>query len=219
MLAWYARKVAERGKVLVALTTSEALVHPWGGRQAMIGTNPIAIGVPADPQPFVMDMATSLVSMGKLHDHANRGQAIPNGWALDEAGNATNDAAVATNGSIAPFGGPKGYALGLGFEVLVGALTASALGTDVKGTLDDDMACNKGDVFIIMEPASGAFAPVSAYLDAIRNMPAADPDRPVAIPGDRAGAERIRRLEAGYEPDPEIWRTICALAENNDLEF
>ncbi|MCE8018572.1 Ldh family oxidoreductase [Halomonas sp. MCCC 1A11036] len=219
MLAWYARKIAERGKVLIALTTSEALVHPWGGRYAMIGTNPIAIGVPADPQPFVMDMATSQVSMGKLHDYANRGKSIPEGWALDEAGNTTTDAAAATKGSIAPFGGPKGYALGLGFEVLVGVLTASALGTDVEGTLDDDMVCNKGDIFIVMEPASRDFASISAYLDTIRNMPAADPDRPVAIPGDRAGAEYNRCLETGHEPDPEIWRTICALANDTVTEF
>lgn len=219
MLAWYARKIAERGKVLIALTTSEALVHPWNGRSAMIGTNPIAIGVPADPRPFVMDMATGKVSMGKLHDYANRGEAIPEGWALDEAGNATTNAAEGTKGAIAPFGGPKGYALGLSFEVLVGALTASALGTDVKGTLDDDQVCNKGDVFIVIEPNASSMASITSYLDLIRNMPSSTPDSSVAIPGDRAEKVRLQRLETGLKPDPKIWEMIRSLAENTEREY
>ncbi len=77
MLAWYAEKIAARGFTLIALSTSEALVHPWGGRRAMLGTNPIAIGVPALPRPFVLDMATSLVSMGQIHDFAHRKKQFP----------------------------------------------------------------------------------------------------------------------------------------------
>ena len=212
MLAWYARAIALRGKVLLALTTSEALVHPWGGRCAMVGTNPIAIGVPAEPRPFVMDMATSLVSMGKVHDYANRGQDIPEGWALDENGDPTTDARAGARGAIAPFGGPKGYALGLGFEVLVAALTGSALGSNVVGTLDDDKVCNKGDLFIVMQPDTAAFRPISAYLEAIRAMPSADPARPVSVPGDRAERVHAAKSEEGHAPNPEIWQKICALA-------
>src|SRR5690606_16166677 len=69
MLAWYADRIARRGLILIALCNSEALVHPWGGRKAMIGTNPIAIGVPTAAEPFVLDMATSLVSMGQIHNY------------------------------------------------------------------------------------------------------------------------------------------------------
>src|SRR3954471_659896 len=125
-LAYYAEDVANKGLTCIALTISEALVHPFGGRKAMIGTNPIAIGVPSSPSPMVLDMATGLVSMGKIHDHANRGAPIPLGWALDENGDPTTDASAAKKGAIAPFGGPKGYALGIAFEVLVASLAASA---------------------------------------------------------------------------------------------
>src|SRR4051812_16579725 len=61
MLAWYAEQVAKRGLIALAMTTSEALVHPWGGRKKMLGTNPLAIAVPASPEPLVLDMATGLV--------------------------------------------------------------------------------------------------------------------------------------------------------------
>jgi len=213
MLALYAERIAAQGQVVIALTTSEALVHPWGGRAAMVGTNPIAIGVPALPMPFVLDMATGLVSMGQIHDYAHRGQALEPGWALDAHGDPTLDAAAARYGAIAPFGGAKGYALGLSFEVLVAALTASALGTNVTGTLDSVNACNKGDVFIVIEPASSAMAgSVSAYLDALRACAPAVSTKPVAVPGDRAHAQRTRSLEKGIAIAPEVWRAICVLA-------
>jgi L-2-hydroxycarboxylate dehydrogenase (NAD+) len=214
MLALYAERVARQGQVLIALTTSEALVHPWGGRRAMIGTNPVAIGVPAAPDPFVLDMATSLISMGQVHDYANRGQALQPGWALDASGDPTIDAAAARDGAIAPFGGAKGYALGLAFEILVGALTASALGRDVAGTLDSTRLCNKGDVFIVIEPESNAITEsLTAYLNMIRTSLPAVADRPVVVPGDRALAQRETSLKNGVLIAPEIWQRIRSLAD------
>ncbi|MCD2184633.1 Ldh family oxidoreductase [Rhizobium sp. GN54] len=212
MLAWYAEQVAGKGQVLIAFTVSEALVHPWGGRQALLGTNPIAIGVPAEPAPFVFDMATSLVSMGKIHDHANRGAAIPEGWALDADGNATTDATAAKSGAIAPFGGAKGYALGLAFELLVTSLAASAIGRDVRGTLDATHPCNKGDLFIVLEPAHGASHVVAGFMDEIRQSSPIDPDAPVRIPGDRAQSTRARRIDQDIALPGEVWQRILTLA-------
>ncbi|NIF80464.1 Ldh family oxidoreductase [Paraburkholderia sp. Cy-641] len=213
MIALYAERVAAQGQILIAMTTSEALVHPWGGRTAMIGTNPVAIGVPAAPHPFVLDMATSLISMGQVHDYAHRGTPLETGWALDANGDPTLDATAAKQGSIAPFGGAKGYALGLAFEVLVASLTASAMGVEVKGTLDAEHPCNKGDVFIVIEPAAGGAATqVGAYLDAIRRSPPQRADRPVLVPGDRAHRQRARSLEDGISIAPDVWRSIRELA-------
>ena len=208
MLAWYAEQVAERGQILIALTVSEALVHPWGGRQAMLGTNPIAIGIPTDSDPFVFDMATSLVSMGKIHDHANRGVPIPEGWALDAEGNVTTDATAARAGAIAPFGGAKGYGLGLAFELLVTSLTGAAIGPAVKGTLDSDVPCNKGDVFIVLEPHHGMAPVISRFMDELRNSPPIDPSTPVRVPGDRARSTRERRAVEEIPLPAEIWDKI-----------
>lgn len=212
MLAWYAEQVAARGQILIAMTVSEALVHPWGGRHAMLGTNPIAIGVPAHPEPFVFDMATSLVSMGRIHDHANRDQPIPEGWALDRSGNPTTDAHAAKAGAIAPFGGAKGYALGLAFELLITSLTGAAIGTDVTGTLDNNTACNKGDMFIVLEPMGGMTHTVSRFLDALRESAPADPSQPVRIPGERARASRAARATGSLTLPPDVLGRIQALA-------
>src|SRR5699024_10323592 len=116
MLASYAEHCAKQGYILIGVSTSEALVHPWGGKHAMLGTNPLTIGVPTDSKPFVLDMATSLVSMGKIHDYAQKNKPLKPGWALDAYGQPTVDAEMAKQGSIAPFGEAKGYALGLAIE-------------------------------------------------------------------------------------------------------
>lgn len=219
-LAYYAEHVANLGLTCIALTVSEALVHPWGGRKAMIGTNPIAIGVPADPNPMVLDMATGLVSMGKIHDHANRGAPIPLGWALDEHGEPTTDAVAAKKGAIAPFGGPKGYALGLAFEVLVSSLAEAAIGTGVKGTLDSTNPCNKGDLFIVIAPphADAARALVTGYLDDIRAAAPADPEHPVLAPGDRAHKARAQSLARGMYLDDGLWADLQKLAAESRKE-
>jgi LDH2 family malate/lactate/ureidoglycolate dehydrogenase len=213
-LAYYAEQVAQQGLTIIGLTISEALVHPWGGRKAMIGTNPIAIGVPADPHPMVLDMATGLVSMGKIHDHANRGAPIPEGWALDDNGDPTTDAVAAKKGAISPFGGPKGYALGIAFEVLVASLALSGIGTHVKGTLDSVEVSNKGDLFIVIAPqhAAAAKAIVTAYLDDIRNAAPADPGHPVMAPGDRARLTREKSLKDGVTLDDGLWADLNRLA-------
>ncbi|MGU7778589.1 Ldh family oxidoreductase [Burkholderia sp. PU8-34] len=213
MLALYAERIAQRGQILISLTTSEALVHPWGGRRPLIGTNPIAIGVPASPYPFVLDMATSLVSMGQVHDYANRAEQLRPGWALDANGDPTTDAAAARHGALAPFGEAKGYALGLAFEVLVASLTDTALGKDVAGTLDSDRVCNKGDVFIVIEPATSSIANrVTAYLNELRACPPLVPSRPVVIPGDRAQAVRDSSMTHGIKLPREVWARIIGFA-------
>lgn len=215
MMSWYAERVAREGQILIALTTSEALVHPWGGRQAMVGTNPIAIGVPAQPRPFVLDMATSRVSMGEIHDRASMNLPIPADWALDAQGDPTTDAHAARIGAIAPFGGAKGYALALGFEVLVTALTGASVGRDVTGTLDSTQPCNKGDLFIVAQPsANGAAGAISNYLDAIRACPPMQENAPVSVPGDRAHASKERSRSDGIPLSAELWERLQTLAQS-----
>jgi len=206
MLAPYVVRIAGAGCVGIAFTVSEALVHPWGGAGAAIGTNPIGLAVPTGGDPFVLDMSTAAVSRGKVNDYAARGLPMPEGWAVDEVGSPTTDASRAA--SISPFGGPKGYALGLGIELLVAALTGCALGTQVTGTLDTVHPTTKGDVFMAI-PLPAGFEDGTAltrYLDAIR---ASGPG--VTVPGDRARASRAERIADGIPVDTELLHAVEAL--------
>jgi L-2-hydroxycarboxylate dehydrogenase (NAD+) len=213
-LAWYVRDVAAAGQICIALTTSEAIMHPYGGRHAMVGSNPIAIGVPARPRPLVLDMATSRVSMGKVIDYANRGDELEPGWAHDASGEPTTNPHEARNGSIAPMGGAKGYGLGLAFEVLVASLTGSALGTSVVGTLDSIHPANKGDVFIVVDvPHASVVEQVSAYLNGVRASPAADAADPIVVPGDRSEERKQHAAARGFDIADGLWGQIVALSE------
>lgn len=214
MLAWYAEAIAEAGLLSIILTTSEALVHPFGGTRALLGTNPIAIGVPTSAGPFVIDLATSLVSMGEIHDYAHRGAELPEGWALDAEGRPTTDPQAAKAGAIAPFGAAKGYALGLAFELLVTALTGAALGREVTGTLDAVHPSNKGDVLILIDPLSGQGAALAAYLETIRQTPPMAGFEAVLIPGERGRARKAERLAAGVELADDVWITMQRLRDN-----
>jgi LDH2 family malate/lactate/ureidoglycolate dehydrogenase len=213
ILAPYVESLCAHGLVTIMTTTSEALVHAWNGNRAILGTNPLAIGIPSPGAPVVLDMATGIVSMGRIIDYAARGEPLPEGWAVDASGKPTTDAAAAARGgAIAPFGQGKGYGLGLGLELLVGVLTATALGTQVRGTLDADQPATKGDLIIVFD--TGLFGEVgervTAYLDEVRSTAA--PGHEVLIPGDRARAARQRRLSGGLAIPDDLWTTVTAMA-------
>lgn len=209
MLACYVEHVALAGQIGVAFTTSEALVHPWGGRRSMVGTNPIGVGVPTGGRPFVLDMSTGAVSRGKILAHARDGLPLAPGWAVDAAGKPATDARQAVDGAISPFGGPKGYALGLALELLVASLTGSELGERVRGTLDGASVCNKGDLFLVFSPdrlgVTGAVERIAAYLDEVRRSPLADGAERIDIPGDRADRTREDRLAHGIPIEDVVW--------------
>lgn len=214
MLAPYVERLAEAGLVGLAFSTSEALVHPTGGREAMLGTNPIAIGAPAEPDPFVLDMSTAAISAGEVIVHADRGATLPPGCAVDAEGRPTTEPEAALAGALSPFGGAKGYGLGLGIELLVAALTDTELGTRVHGTLDVDRRSTKGDVLIAIDPRplrGGSVERLSAYLAELRASPAAPGAAGVLIPGDRMRAERARRLREGIPYPAKTWERLLAL--------
>lgn len=214
MLAYYAEAAAMAGRIGIVMSTSEALVHPHGGTKAMLGTNPIAIGIPTDAKPFVLDLATSIVSMGRIHSHALRNEPIPVGWAVDATGRPTTDPDAAKLGAIAPFGGPKGYGPGLAIELLVATLAGSEMAPDVRGTLDDTDPATKGDVLILIDPAAGAgsTAALTYYLESLRSSCPAEPGRPVAIPGDGSRTRRAEALSAGVEVPDALFHKLSALA-------
>ena len=201
MLAYYAEQAVERGFVGVVLCTSEALVHPFGGTRAMLGTNPIAIGIPTGADPFVLDLATSEVSMGRIHASALRGEPLAQGWAVDAEGRPTTDAEAAKQGALAPFGGAKGYGLGLAVELMVALLAGSDLAPEVRGTLDDTHVANKGDLLLLIDPggATAEGCGLAGYLALLRASRPSDPARPVAIPGDGMRARRAAAIRDGID--------------------
>lgn len=137
---YYSMMALQEDMIGVSLTNSQPLVAPTGGRGRVLGTNPISVAIPAgDQYPYVLDMATSIVPMGKVTQKKERGEKIPKGWGMDEDGEPTGDPAVLEEeGAIHPLGGRtekmrgyKGYGLSLLVDIMTGVLGGASFGTDV----------------------------------------------------------------------------------------
>ncbi|MGE5341803.1 MAG: Ldh family oxidoreductase [Candidatus Omnitrophota bacterium] len=148
-IAGYYTAMALKEKMIgLSFTNSAPLVVPTFGKDAVLGTNPISVGVPAkEERPFLLDMATSTVPRGKVEVYARKGQTMPTTWATDEKGEAAEDAQLVLNnlinrrgGGLLPLGGAgklnsghKGYDLAALVDILCGVFSGGEMGTDVYG--------------------------------------------------------------------------------------
>jgi L-2-hydroxycarboxylate dehydrogenase (NAD+) len=220
MIGYYCERRALEGMICLAMTESEALVHPHSGTKALVGTNPLAIGIPSEPAPFVFDMATSTSAIGKIYASRHRGETIPLGWAIDADGNPTTDPNAALKGSLTPVAGAKGYGLGVSIGILAGLLPGNEIGRAVLGTLDTEFRCTKGDFFLLMSPGAFAGGPtlasrVASYLDELRRSPPQKGVESVIVPGDRARLMREERLRSGIPLPMEVWAAAERLRDES----
>ena len=160
MAGYYAMMALDKGCIGLAMTTSNRWVVPTFGRDAMLGTNPIAVAAPAGGEhPFVLDMATSTVTIGKLEVHERLGLPIPLQWATDADGRASADPGTVmrnvralTGGGLLPLGGAgeetgghKGYGLAAWVDIF-SALLSGAPCSDRNSELDADGKARSGDI-------------------------------------------------------------------------
>jgi LDH2 family malate/lactate/ureidoglycolate dehydrogenase len=117
--AYYVERAIAAGLIGVAISNAPPNMAPFGGRTRFLGTNPVAIGVPAgEERPLIFDASTSVVARGKIIVAAHTGQPIPEGWAIDPDGHPTTDPEQALAGAVLPFGGAKGSALSFIIDIL-----------------------------------------------------------------------------------------------------
>src|SRR5262249_38379006 len=127
---------------------------PWGGAEALLGTNPIAFGVPAGKEPpVVLDIATSIASFGNIRRHAAQGKPIPEGWVVhSQTGQPITDPNKATEGVLLPIGGHKGAGLALIIGLLGGVLNGAAFGRDVIDMVGPgSQATNTGQFMVAID--------------------------------------------------------------------
>lgn len=125
-LGYYAATIAKQGLIGFAFAGSPPTVAPHGSYEALYGTNPLAIGVPADPEPIVLDMATAAMAYYGLIEAKTADKPITGGLAYDKNGNPTTDPAAAMEGAIKSFGGYKGSGLGFMVTAFTGPLVGAA---------------------------------------------------------------------------------------------
>lgn len=225
--AYYAMRALERDMVGIVATNGPPAVAPWGGRQAMLSTNPLAFAIPAGAEPpVVLDMATTVVSRGRITLFAQRGTEIPTGWALDEEGRPTNNPVAALRGTLQPLGGYKGYGLSLILDMLCGVLTGAGFGVHFGGHLAsyEGPPQNVGSLFAAVSVDSfmdaAAFrARVDTALRELKESPRAPDVARIYAPGEMEHEMRAKRLVEGIPLPPEVDRELRGLAEELRVEY
>ena len=212
MIGYYAERMARAGLAGLVFSAASSLVHPHGGVERRLGTNPLAIGIPTGgDDPFVLDMATSALSASRIRFAAYHGEHVPEGMGVDPAGKPTTEAAAIEAGAIAPLAGHKGYGLGLCVALLSGPLVGGQIGAAIEGWLSEEGERGvRGHTFMAIDPA--AFGdPVEfrtnsqAYLDEVKSARRAPGVDAIRYPGERTLARRRESLAQGVQVLEKTW--------------
>jgi (2R)-3-sulfolactate dehydrogenase (NADP+) len=202
-------RLAEQGLLALMFANTPAAIAPWGGAKAVFGTNPIAFACPLPGRaPIVVDLSLSKVARGNILAAKQKGEKIPDGWALDAAGKPTTDPAEALAGTMLPLGDAKGTALALMVELLAAGLTGTNFAADASSFLDaKGPPPGTGQLLIAFDPAAfgGTLANFAALAAAIEAQP------PARLPGVRRLAARERAKREGVTVSEALLAEIAAV--------
>jgi LDH2 family malate/lactate/ureidoglycolate dehydrogenase len=177
----------------------------WGGAETLLGTNPLAVGLPAgDGPPVVFDMATTVVSYGTVKNYALQGRAMPEGWFVNRHdGTPLTDPRRSADGLLLPIGGYKGSGLALILGLLAGPLNGAAFGRDVVDfNADATSETNTGHFIVAIDiarfvPLAAFTAEVDRHLADLRASPRLPGVDAIRLPGDRRAQCRAERMRDG----------------------
>jgi LDH2 family malate/lactate/ureidoglycolate dehydrogenase len=215
---YYSMMALEQGCIGISMTNAAPLVVPTFGRDAILGTNPISIALPADGEPFVLDLATSVVPRGKIEVYDRQNKVMPAGWAVDTRGRGTTDAKtvlaglVQRSGGILPLGGEgeehsghKGYGLALAVELLCAALSGASFSLQTYGVERADIGHFFGAIDIeAFRPLADVKRDARAILDQLRHSPKADGHDRIYTHGEKGFAAERERREHGIPLGPKV---------------
>jgi len=218
---YYALMAVPEACIGMAMCNAGPWVAPAGAQKKMIGTNPIAVAAPAlHEQPFLMDMATSTVAMGKLEIALREEKPIPAGWALDTAGEPTRDIpAVYREGGLTPLGSAlstssyKGYALGAMVDVFCGILSGAGysmmLPRQTRGLAGHFFSAWQVEAF---QPLDEFVQMMDEMQRELREAPPVKGVERVLLPGQREFETRRERAANGIPLHVAVYTSLDSLA-------
>jgi LDH2 family malate/lactate/ureidoglycolate dehydrogenase len=228
---YYAMMALPEDMIGVCFTNTTPLVAPTHSRKAVLGTNPIAVAVPANTsRPFVLDMATSIVPIGRINVYQKENKKIPAGWGVDGQGLVTeNPAEVRDGGALMPLGGPallrgyKGYGLSLMVDIFSGVLSGAAFGENV-GNASQDKLCNVGHFFgairidAFRDPQDFK-TDMDQLLNQLRQAPKAAGEERIYIHGEKEFENAERAAKEGICLSEATLQTLLECGKQDGVEF
>lgn len=231
---YYASMAAAEDLVGMCFTNTEAIAIPTFGKNAMLGTNPISFSMPADPVPFLYDVATTVVPRGKLEVYTKNGKPMPLGWAVDSSGLDCTDAGEVVGniinkagGGILPIGGSseesgshKGYGLGMLVEIatsiFAGGVTSNHVGHSGNGetsesffALDYGMFGNKAEMK----------RNLSVLLQELRDSAKAKGQSRIYTHGEKELESKAEKLQNGIPVNEKTIAEMKMIGESVGVDF
>lgn len=225
---YYAKMAADEGLIGISTTNTNAIMVPTFGKQAMLGSNPLAISCPADPYPFLFDASTSVITRGKVEVYNKLDKSLHDGWAIDSNGAPCSDAAEVFNcilkrkgGGILPLGGyeedsgsHKGYGYGMMVELLSSIVSMGE--TSNKTNMNGHSGICHG--FIVIDPAIFGDAQeikkhLSNYLKELRESPVAEGRERIYTHGEKEIFAVAERMENGISVNEKTVAEMRDLAQ------
>ena len=228
---YYAMMALPHDMIGISFTNAQPLVAPTYGRTAILGTNPIAVAAPAgENRPFVLDMATSIVPIGRVTVYQKAGREIPEGWGVDREGQVTtNPMAVLDGGALMALGGTdimrgyKGYGLALMVDIFSGVLAGSAFGKDV-GRPHTNRPADVGHFFAAVKIE--AFRPIDdfkrdmdALLNQLKEAPKAAGQERIYIHGEKEFELSERYAREGVPLMSEVVKSLIQVGDEVGVPF
>ena len=218
MTGYYAERIARAGCVGIVTGVTQPLVHPFGGVERLMGTNPLAIAVPrCGDEPVLLDFATSAIPYGMILKASVTGEPIPEGVAVGPDGEPTTDAKTAAAGAVAPFGEHKGYGLCLLIGLLAGPLLGAKVGKPLSQSVQEGHY-DKGDLFIAIDPSAFGDTKmfremVDFHVAEVKNTRRAPGVEEIRVPGERSFREKERRLREGIPVGDGVWKQVAEISD------
>lgn len=229
MLATHVLRAAHRNMIGYFTSNGPAIMAPHGGREPRMGNAPFAYAIPRRTgDPIVLDMASSQVARGKVRMHADRGEPIPEGWAIDERGVPTRDAAAAMRGSVVPMAGYKGYGIALVTEILASVLPGAALSVEMPRAFleaGSSMLDSWGSGHLAMAINLEAFSDpedfkseVDRLVTYMKGTPLAEGADSILVPGEPEWNTRRHRVRNGIPLNATVASQLDAFAQEIGIE-
>ena len=231
---YYAKMACKEGLIGMSMTNSEAIMVPTFARKAMLGSNPIAIAMPAEPYDFFFDASTTVVTRGKLEIYNKLDKPLPDMWALDKNGKGTSDASdvlknivAKAGGGIMPLGGEteqsgshKGYGYGMFCEIFCSILSMGLTSNHTHigskgGTCHGFIAINPevfGDAAAIKEH-------LSTFLKELREAPKAEGQERIYTHGEKEVFAYKDKMENGIDVNLGTVAEMVDLCKYLDMDI
>ena len=229
MLAVHVLRAAHHGMIGYFTSNGPAIMAPHGGREARMGNAPFAYAIPRRTgDPIVLDMASSQVARGRVRMSADRGDPIPEGWAIDSRGVPTRDAAAAMKGSMVPMAGYKGYGIAFVTEILASVLPGATLSVEMPRAFlqaGSTMLDSWGSGHLALAINVEAFTDLEEFklevdrlVAFMKETPLAEGADSILVPGEPEWITRRERIDSGIPLNATVVSQLDAFAREIGID-